>query len=71
MKKITYIIILIGLCSAAKAQQDPQYSMYMFNGLVLNPAYAGSWDHAGMTAIGRKQWAGLNGSPTTGSFSFA
>ena len=70
MKKITYIIVLLGLWTGANAQQEPQYSMYFFNGLVLNPAYAGSWDHAGMTAIARKQWAGLNGSPTTGNFSF-
>lgn len=55
--------------SGAKAQQDPQYSQYMFNGLLLNPAYAGSRDLVSITALGRYQWAGIQGSPRTASFS--
>lgn len=52
------------------AQQDPLYSQYMFNGLVLNPAYAGSRESASLTLIARRQWTGLDGAPSTGSLSF-
>lgn len=66
----------LGLCILAglgfgtvKAQQDPMYSQYMFNGLSINPAYAGSRDALSTTFIYRKQWVGLDGAPTTQSFS--
>ena len=52
-----------------KAQQDQHYSQYMFNGLVLNPAYAGS---NGMISAGlfhRTQWVGFDNNPVTQSFS--
>jgi type IX secretion system PorP/SprF family membrane protein len=42
----------------------------MFNGQVINPAYAGMWEKIGFTALVRKQWAGINRSPLTESFSF-
>jgi type IX secretion system PorP/SprF family membrane protein len=51
------------------AQQDPHYSQYMFNGLVLNPAYAGSREQVSINALYRRQWAGLDGAPTTQSLS--
>ena len=50
------------------AQQEPIYSQYMFNGLVLNPAYTGSRDQLSMTFIGRRQWVGMEGAPATESF---
>lgn len=49
------------------SQQDPQYSMYMFNPLSSNPAYAGSRDALSVTLLGRKQWVGFDGAPETGS----
>ena len=70
MKK--YILILIcvlGLGNAAFAQQDPHFSQYMFNHLVLNPAYAGSWGYLTSNFIFRKQWVGFDGAPETQSFS--
>jgi len=42
--------------------------MYMFNGLVLNPAYAGSRDALSITTIGRYQWLDIDGAPTTAAF---
>jgi type IX secretion system PorP/SprF family membrane protein len=51
------------------AQQEAQYSQYMFNGLFINPAYAGSRDHASMNLIGRNQWTGFAGSPKSAAFS--
>ncbi len=45
------------------------FTQYMFNGLALNPAYAGSHDVVSATAIGRQQWVGLEGAPSTQTFS--
>lgn len=47
------------------AQQDAQYSMYMFNGMAINPAYAGSRERPAITALYRHQWAGIAGAPKT------
>lgn len=65
---ILFLICTLGFAIGMKAQQDPQYSQYMFNHLSLNPAYAGSWDHLTTTFLFRKQWTGVNGAPNTGSF---
>jgi type IX secretion system PorP/SprF family membrane protein len=51
------------------AQQDPQYSMYMFNPLALNPAYAGSREVLSSALLYRNQWTGISGAPSTASFS--
>lgn len=62
------LFVLIGLTSKESySQQDPQYSMYMFNPLSTNPAYAGSRDALSVTLIGRKQWVNIDGAPETGS----
>ncbi len=45
------------------------YTQYMFNGLVLNPAYAGSHGNLSATALYRNQWTGIDGAPVTQSFS--
>jgi len=50
------------------AQQEVQYSQYMFNMLAVNPAYAGSRDVLSMTGLYRQQWVGIDGAPTTQSF---
>jgi type IX secretion system PorP/SprF family membrane protein len=64
------MICLVGLLASvnAKAQQEVMYSQYMFNTLAINPAYAGSRDVLSLTALGRYQWIGVPGSPTTYSF---
>lgn len=51
------------------AQQQPMFTHYMFNGLVLNPAYAGAQETFTATAIMRKQWVGIEGAPQTQTFS--
>jgi len=70
MKKV-FIAILTVVSSTVwvNAQQDAHYSLYMFNGLFLNPAYAGSHEVLDMMAIYRHQWAGIDGAPRTGNFS--
>jgi type IX secretion system PorP/SprF family membrane protein len=50
------------------AQHRSDYMQYMFNGLLVNPAYAGSQEALNITALYRKQWAGFNGAPVTASF---
>ncbi|AWV98151.1 PorP/SprF family type IX secretion system membrane protein [Arcticibacterium luteifluviistationis] len=63
-------LLLVGILSAlqSNAQQEVMYSQYMFNTLAINPSYAGSRDVLSLTALGRYQWIGVNGSPTTYSF---
>lgn len=48
------------------AQQDAQYSQYMFNPLVYNPAYTGSREALSATLLLRRQWLGFEGGPATG-----
>lgn len=50
-----------------QAQQAPQISQYMFNGLFINPAYAGYREQTNITGIYRNQWTGVEGAPRTGS----
>ena len=47
------------------AQQDAQYTQYMFNTMSVNPAYAGSRGQLSLAALYRSQWVGLNGAPET------
>lgn len=70
MKKTLILIVFALIIVRSNAQQDPQYSMYMFNHLAINPAYAGTKDALTMTLLTRNQWIGINdGAPTTSSFS--
>jgi type IX secretion system PorP/SprF family membrane protein len=57
-------------CAGIWAQHHPMYSQYMFNQMVINPAYAGSRDVLSATALYRHQWAGFKGAPRTQSFFF-
>ncbi len=47
------------------AQQDPQFSHYMYNTISVNPAYAGSRGVLNITGLHRSQWIGLEGAPTS------
>jgi type IX secretion system PorP/SprF family membrane protein len=72
MEKKYTIVLLIALCftTFCGAQQLPQFTQYMFNTISVNPAYAGSREGMNLTALHRNQWAGLDGNPTTSTFSF-
>jgi len=50
------------------AQQDAQYTQYMYNTVSVNPGYAGSRGHLSIGALHRSQWVGLDGAPTTQTF---
>lgn len=52
-----------------KAQQDSQYTQYMYNTITVNPAYAGSRGMLSISGIYRTQWIGLEGAPETMAFS--
>ena len=56
------------VCFESFAQQDPQYTQYMYNTQVVNPAYAGSRGSLDFAALYRSQWVGLEGAPKTGTF---
>lgn len=65
MKKIGIILFLCLSHLNGQAQQDAQLSMYMFNLLHFNPAYAGYHKNFNATAIYRHQWDNINGAPRT------
>jgi type IX secretion system PorP/SprF family membrane protein len=71
MKKTTLIVLLlcIACLDVVTAQQDPQYTQYMYNMNVVNPAYAGSKESISITALYRNQWSGFNDAPQTFTFS--
>lgn len=52
------------------AQQDAQYTQYMYNTMAVNPAYAGSRGVLSLNGLHRSQWVGLDGAPTTQTFNF-
>jgi len=65
--KNLYILLAVLLAVNVSAQQDPQYTQYMYNMNVVNPAYAGSFEGVAIGALYRSQWVGLEGAPTTGT----
>lgn len=75
MKKIYILLLTLGLAlgglnvSTVQAQQDAQYTHYMYNPLTINPAYAGTRGTLSLVGLHRTQWAGLDGAPTTFSLS--
>ena len=67
MKKLSIIAVLL-LAFQMHGQQDPQYTQYMYNMNIINPAYAGSRENLSFGLLYRKQWAGIEGAPETGTF---
>ncbi|SNR15461.1 PorP/SprF family type IX secretion system membrane protein [Tenacibaculum jejuense] len=65
--KIVLVLFLVFSAFSAEAQQDPQYTNYMFNTLSVNSAYAGSRGHLTVVGLHRTQWVGIDGAPQTQS----
>ena len=65
---LTLIILILLGCFSSSAQQDPQYTQYMYNTQVVNPAYAGSRDALSFGLLYRTQWVGFEGAPKTATF---
>lgn len=66
-KFLFFALLLTGF--AGFAQQDAQYTQYMYNTININPAYAGSRGVLSVFGLHRTQWVGLDGAPTTNAFS--
>lgn len=66
LRFIVCLLFLVSACiNLVFAQQDIQFSQYVFNGLALNPAYAGYKEVTNLNLIYRDQWTGLQGAPKT------
>jgi type IX secretion system PorP/SprF family membrane protein len=65
------IAFVVSLCllHPASSQQKTQFTQYMFNGIIINPAYAGANEALSLTAVQRSQWTGIKNGPVTQAFS--
>lgn len=66
--RLSFLLSVLLFHGKVNAQQDPHYSMFMFNALAFNPAVAGSHDDISSTLLFRKQWVNFPGSPRTATF---
>ena len=67
MKKLVLVFMFFSVVSYA--QQDAQFTQYMYNTININPAYAGSRSAMNIFGLYRTQWVGLDGAPQTSTFS--
>lgn len=65
MKRFVTLLLCILALSTVTAQQRPIQSLYMFDPLLINPAYAGTHVQLSATAIYRNQWVNFDGAPKT------
>lgn len=70
MRKLVIILLLLGVGFVGFSQQDPLNSMYVFDKMLINPAFTGSSDWAVGTIKAREQYTGLEGNPSTQTFNF-
>jgi type IX secretion system PorP/SprF family membrane protein len=69
MKTRILLFVLMFTAVSSYAQQDAQFTQYMYNTINVNPAYAGSRGALSMFALHRTQWVGLDGAPVTNTVS--
>lgn len=67
-KSFILVVFATLLSLELNAQQDPQYTQYMYNTMSVNAAYAGQRDVLSATALYRTQWVGIDGAPKTVTF---
>jgi type IX secretion system PorP/SprF family membrane protein len=60
--------LLLTCIFSLHAQQKAMFTQYMFNGLVVNPAYSAIDEAMNITALARQQWVGFKGAPNTQTF---
>src|ERR1700712_995974 len=66
MKRTLFLLAFIISCvQFTIAQQRPQYTQYVFNNYLLNPALSGIENYTDVKAGYRSQWTGLQGAPVT------
>ncbi len=68
MKKIVLIVSIVFAALTSYAQQDVQFTHYMYNTLAVNPAYAGSRGMLNASLLARQQWVGMEGAPSSKTF---
>ncbi|MDM1502720.1 type IX secretion system membrane protein PorP/SprF [Myroides marinus] len=69
IKKIGVSLLTLGCFTTMHAQQDPQFTHYMYNTTNINPAYSGSRGVLNVFGMYRAQWVGLDGAPQTANIS--
>jgi len=71
LKNFRLLLVLAGILlnMSIQAQQDPQFSMNMYNHMAVNPGYAGSQGLMSVAMLNRQQWMGFEGNPKTTFFS--
>tara|TARA_R110002072_G_scaffold71652_12_gene171641 strand:- start:4467 stop:5399 length:933 start_codon:yes stop_codon:yes gene_type:complete len=68
IKGLILVVFTALLSFETQAQQDPQYTQYMYNTMSVNPGYAGQRNVLSATALYRTQWVGIDGAPKTITF---
>ncbi|MFA6944974.1 MAG: type IX secretion system membrane protein PorP/SprF, partial [Pedobacter sp.] len=63
------MLLLMSGTISLMAQQKAMFTQYMFNGLVINPAYSSIDEAINVTALARQQWVGFKGAPNTQTIS--
>ena len=69
MKKLLFFLYITA-CFSAQAQQENQYTQFMYNKLLVNPAFAGAREVTSVSALYRQQWVGFEGAPVSQLISF-
>lgn len=70
MRNFTLLVCMLLLAVGGYAQQEAQYTQFMYNKLSLNPAYAGSSGMPCISCIHRSQWIGFDGAPSSQVLNF-
>jgi len=70
IKKTLFSVLTMLFCTEIFAQQESQYTQYMYNTMLFNPGYTGSRDVGSFFGMFRTQWVGIKGAPTNGSISY-
>lgn len=68
-RKSCLVFLMLFVLFPTYAQQDAQYSQYMYNTININPAYAGTRESFTVFALHRNQWVGFDGAPKTNTAS--
>mgnify|MGYP000044342148 FL=1 len=70
IKKALFSVLTTLFCTVLFAQQESQYTQYMYNTMLFNPGYTGSRDVGSLFGMFRAQWLGIKGAPMNGSLSY-
>ena len=70
MIKKAFILVLTMFSVGVYGQQESQYTQYMYNTMMFNPAYTGLREVGSFFGMFRTQWVGIKGAPTNGSISY-